>query len=410
MSFELDSHDTDDMTEKLIKSLLNSPIIKKQKTKKVLAIGEIENNTKQNIDIEMIVSEITNLLNESGKFEIVNAGQNAKIEQLIRDSRKMREDKEYNPYETIEEGELIPPHYGLTGKISQKNKTIGDDEIVEYVFSLTLTSLKSGKILWARKTKPISKKLPKEEVENFNNYQKDEGPSAWEKVKDFFSADGKNYFTASVDFGLGGGSINMPPIDFNIVEGRKTTPHSMWIDDRYSTAFAMPINIRIGYLRDIGDNWAFALNFLYNYMYVSSFSGYDLESTASSIDIESDSKKLTSTIQRIGGEFVLYYKVLNWLHIYAGGGVLKDFGSKYKVSFEAYRGYYSDTYINEKGQRRFELEQKIDSWYPLVKFGILWNFHNYIGATTDLTCSWALKEENYLGLNCGLVLGVQFKI
>ena len=184
----------------------------------------------------------------------------------------------------------------------------------------------------------------------------------------------------------------------------------MWIDDIYSTAFAMPINIRIGYLRDIGDNWAFALNFLYNYMYVSSFSGYDLESTASSIDIESDSKKLTSTIQRIGGEFVLYYKVLNWLHIYAGGGVLKDFGSKYKVSFEAYRGYYSDTYINEKGQRRFELEQKIDSWYPLVKFGILWNFHNYIGATTDLTCSWALKEENYLGLNCGLVLGVQFKI
>ena len=218
VSFELDSHDIDDMTEKLIKSLLNSPTIKKQKTKKVLAIGRIENNTKQNIDIEMIVSEITNLLNESGKFEIVNAGQNAKIEQLIRDSRKMREDKEYNPYETIEEGELIPPHYGLTGKISQKNKTIGDDEIVEYVFSLTLTSLKSGKILWARKTKPISKKLPKEEVENFNNYQKDEGPSAWEKVKDFFSADGKNYFTASVDFGLGGGSINMPPIDFSIVE------------------------------------------------------------------------------------------------------------------------------------------------------------------------------------------------
>ena len=106
----------------------------------------------------------------------------------------------------------------------------------------------------------------------------------------------------------------------------------------------------------------------------------------------------------------MYYKLRDWLHIYAGGGVLKDFGSKYKVSFEAYRGYYSDISINKEGQKRFELEQKIDSWYPLVKFGILWNFHNYIGATSDVTCSWALKEENYLGLNCGLVLGLQFKI
>ena len=72
-------------------------------------------------------------------------------------------------------------------------------------------------------------------------------------------------------------------------------------------------------------------------------------------------------------------------------------------------GYY-DISINKLGQKRFELEQKVDSWYPLVKFGVLWNFHNYIGATTDLTCSWAVKEENYLGLNCGLVLGLQFKI
>ena len=150
--------------------------------------------------------------------------------------------------------------------------------------------------------------------------------------------------------------------------------------------------------------------FLYSYLYLGSVEYSDLETTAI-LDIESDSKKLTHSFNRIGGEFVVYYKLRDWLHIYAGGGVLKDFGSKYKISFEAYRSsYIDDIYINQKGQRRFELEQKIYSWYPLAKVGILWNFHNYIGATTDLTCSWALKEENYLGLNCGLVLGVQFKI
>lgn len=409
---------------KQIDSLLKQRIIRNQNEPKVLVIGAITDETNENIDIEILTNELTKHLSNSGKFDIVNAGQNAKIEQIIRNTRKFRNDREYNQYTTIEEGNLISTHYALTGKITQRNKTIGDDEIVEYTFALTFTDLKLGAVRWVS-IERISKKLPKEEVAesssyNYNSssysynqsysYSNDNDSDSWESVKEFFSfgADGRNYFTLGVDFGLGGGSINMPPIDFTIIE-YKAVPHSMWIDDRYSTAFAVPLNVRIGYLRDIGDNWAFALNFLYSYLYLGSVEYSDLETTAT-LDIEWDSKKLTHSFQRIGGEFVLYYKALDWLHIYAGGGVLKDFGSKYKISFEAYRGYYSDTYINEKGQRRFELEQKIDSWYPLVKVGILWNFHNYIGATMDFTCSWALKEENYLGLNFGVVLGVQFKI
>ena len=284
--------------------------------------------------------------------------------------------------------------------------------------------MKLGAVRWVS-TERINKKLPKNKVakSSYNSssylynrsygYSSNDDSDSWESVKEFFSfgADGRNHFTLGVDLGFGGGSINLPPIDFNIIERNIITPHSFYIKDEYSSGhFVMPINVRLGYLRDIGDNWAFSLNFLYNYMYVGSFETYDLETTTY-LDIETDSKKLTSTIQRIGGEFVVYYKLRDWFHFYAGGGVLKDFGSKYKVSFEAYRSSYGNSiYINEKGQRRFELEQKIDSWYPLVKFGILWNFHNYIGSTSDVTCSWAVKEENYLGLNCGLVLGLQFKI
>lgn len=414
--------------QKIAKSLLNSRTIKSQKEPKVLAIGAIDDNTSDGIDTEIIATELIKHLSDSEKFLVVNAGRDKKVEEMIRDARNLRKDAEYNQYTTIEQGNLISPNYALTGKITERTKSVGDDEIKEYVFVFKLTDLMRGAVRWVS-TERISKKLAKSEVENFqesksynSSYsytpsysQKDDEPSAWEKFKEFFSADGKNYFVLGFDLGLGAAGINLPPVDFTIIEkGRysnTTTPHSMWIDDDYYSApFAMPINVRIGYLRDIGDNWAFGLNFLYNYMYVSSVEKYDLKTTADSIEVESDSKKLTHTIQRIGGELLIYYKALDWLHIYVGGGALKDFGSKYKLSFEAYRSSYYDISINTAGQKRFELEQKIDSWYPLVKFGVLWNFNNYIGANSDVTCSWALKEENYLGVNCAFVLGLQFKI
>lgn len=429
VSFGLDNHDIGDMIEKQVDSLLSQRIIKNQNEPKILVIGEINDETSQNIDIGIVTTEIMKHLSNSGKFVIVNAGSNANIEKIIRNSRKFRNDAEYNQYTTIEQGNLISPHYALTGKITEINKTIGDDKIVEYIFALTFTDLKTGAYPWVG-TERISKKLPKSEVsQTYSNnrsytrsygytpsYSQDDDSDSWESVKEFFSfgADGRNHFILGADFGLGAVGINLPPVDFTIIEkGRysnTTTPHSMWIDDLYSTPFAMPLNVRIGYLRDIGDNWAFGLNFLYNYMYVSAVEKYDLKTTADSIEVESDSKKLTHTIQRIGGELLIYYKASNWLHIYGGGGVLKDFSSKYKLSFEAYRSSYYDISINTAGQKRFELEQKIDSWYPLVKFGVLWNFNNYIGANSDVTCSWALKEENYLGVNCALVLGLQLKI
>lgn len=422
------------MIEKQVDSLLSQRIIKNQNEPKILVIGEINDETSQSIDIEIVTTEIMKHLSNSGKFVIVNAGSNANIEKIIRNSRKFRNDAEYNQYTTIEQGNLISPHYALTGKITEINKTIGDDEIVEYVFALTFTDLKLGAVRWVG-TERISKKLPKSEVsQSYSNnrsytpytqsysytpsYSQDDDSDSWESVKEFFSfgAEGRNHFILGADFGLGAVGINLPPVDFTTIEktsysGPTTTPHSMWIDDDYYSApFAMPINVRIGYLRDIGDNWAFGLNFLYNYMYVSAVEKYDLKTTADSIEVETDSKKLTHTIQRIGGELLIYYKALDWLHIYVGGGVLKDFSSKYKLSFEAYRSSYYDISINTAGQKRFELEQKIDSWYPLVKFGVLWNFNNYIGANSDVTCSWALKEENYLGVNCALVLGLQLKI
>lgn len=166
VSFGLDNHDIGDSIQKIANALLNSPRVKRLKEEKVLTIGAIDDETEEFIDTEIIANELTRYLSNSGKFVVVNAGRDKKIEQILKDSRKMRNNKEYNQYTTIEEGNLIAPHYALTGKITQRNKTIKSDEIVEYIFSFTLTDLSLGATRWAGSTK-VSKILPKDKVGKF---------------------------------------------------------------------------------------------------------------------------------------------------------------------------------------------------------------------------------------------------
>lgn len=166
VSFGLDNHDIGDSIQKIANALLNSPQVKRLKEEKVLTIGAIDDETEEFIDTEIIANELTRYLSNSGKFVVVNAGRDKKIEQILKDSRQMRNNKEYNQYTTIEEGNLIAPHYALTGKITQRNKTIKSDEIVEYIFSFTLTDLSLGATHWAGSTK-VSKILPKDKVGKF---------------------------------------------------------------------------------------------------------------------------------------------------------------------------------------------------------------------------------------------------
>lgn len=96
------------------------------------------------------------------------AGRDKKVEEMIRDVRKMRKDAEYNQYTTIEQGNLISPHYALTGKITERTKSVGENEIKEYMFVFKLTDLMRGAVRWVS-TERISKKLAKSEVGDYEN-------------------------------------------------------------------------------------------------------------------------------------------------------------------------------------------------------------------------------------------------
>ena len=166
VSFGLDNHDINNAIQKIANALLNSPKIKRLNKAKVLTIGAIDDETDGFIDTEIIANELTRHLSDSGKFVLVDTGRDKRIKEILKDSRKMRNNKEYNQYTTIEEGNLIAPHYALTGKITQNNKTIKDNEVVEYIFSFTLTDLSLGATHWAG-SKKVSKILPKDKVGKF---------------------------------------------------------------------------------------------------------------------------------------------------------------------------------------------------------------------------------------------------
>lgn len=316
VSFGLDNHDICDTIKKQVDSLLKQKIIKNQSEAQILTIGAIDNESGESIDTEIIASELTRYLSNSEKFVVVNAGRDKKVEQILRDSRKMRENAEYNQYTTIEQGNLIAPLYALTGKITKRNRKILDDEIIEYVFSFTLTDLKLGAVRWVG-NEQIAKKLPKREVKNFSvAVETNKG----ESNNDESGVDSnKNHFIFGADFGaVSLGGIELEPISASVgTQSYRIKPNVKSIfatlgegdsKEKLNPLWALPLTLRVGYLRDIG-NFGIAINALYAYMYAKiDNKSWEFRANGENMTnanaISIDGK---ASLQRAGGEIVLYY-------------------------------------------------------------------------------------------------------
>ena len=446
ISFGIDYHDMENMVSGSVESFLSSDFVKNLEGKKVLVISDIENltgNLSYN-DIESLSRKFARQIRNSKKFVLTNAaaGSGSKKDKMIKDSRALRNDEEYNQYTTKEKGNLLAPDYSLAGKITQRTKNIGKKVRVDYQFLLVLTDLKTGVVLWDNE-EIISKIIARSKLQEFdeieskqdNHYetytkpkrQKKEKTYSYtrEKIKEFFSfgQDGRNHILIGIDFGIGGGSVGFAPLDFSIIGNSYYKDEVKQHKISYEAInFVSPINMKVGYMRNIGNYLAFTINAIYNRTFavlddISSFSNEGWKTTAELYgyaDLDRDNIKLSHRIERFGGELLLYYKMTDFQHgdnfadfyIYGGGGVLKDLNSNYTLTLETDRSSYYDISINAKGQKTLTFQQKIDSWYPLIRLGIFWNLV-YGGVDTGFYCSWSTKEGNYLGTNCGVSVGLQ---
>ena len=150
VSFGIDIHDIDKVIESNATSLLDSQYVRTLQGKRLLAIADIANETSEDIDVELMARKLARALRKSGKFTLTNAiaGSGAKADRFIQDSRKLTKDPNYNQYTTHEQDTLQAPELSLSGKIAQRSKKIGEVVRVDYIFLLTLSDIKTGKVLW----------------------------------------------------------------------------------------------------------------------------------------------------------------------------------------------------------------------------------------------------------------------
>lgn len=150
VSFGIDIHDIDKVIESNAASLLDSQYVRTLQGKRLLAIADIANETSEDIDVELMARKLARALRKSGKFTLTNAiaGSGAKADRFIKDSRNLTKDPTYNQYTTHEQDTLQAPELSLSGKIAQRSKKIGEVVRVDYIFLLTLSDIKTGKVLW----------------------------------------------------------------------------------------------------------------------------------------------------------------------------------------------------------------------------------------------------------------------
>lgn len=167
-SFSLDSHDIDSMIEIHTKSLLSKSFIKKIESTKIIAISDIENATGEHIDIDFIMEQFKKSLSNYEKFTFSKAiaGSGGKVDKMLKDSRKLRNNDEFNQYSIQEKGNLLAPDYSLSGKLSRKTTSLGKNLRVDYALILTLTDIKNGIEVWSNIAK-ISKIVPKDKIDEY---------------------------------------------------------------------------------------------------------------------------------------------------------------------------------------------------------------------------------------------------
>lgn len=110
---------------------------------KVIAISDITNYTGEHIDIQSLIAKLKVKLSHNDKIVFSSAvgGSGASVDTMIKKSRKLRDNAEFNPYTTKEKGELLAPDYSLFGKITKSNGG--------YEFLLTLSDLGKGVEVWS---------------------------------------------------------------------------------------------------------------------------------------------------------------------------------------------------------------------------------------------------------------------
>ncbi|MBO4745761.1 MAG: penicillin-binding protein activator LpoB [Alphaproteobacteria bacterium] len=152
---ELEYRDWTATAEKMTNSMLASGAFARIKNP-VIAIGEIQNDTMQRFDTDILIKKIRKTLVNSGRAQVTTGFRNNKSaeDETTHAVRNTRGNAEYDASTIAGTGTLVAPNMSLTGKMIQRNLKLQSgwfssvDTRVEYYLQLTLSDVKTGLSVW----------------------------------------------------------------------------------------------------------------------------------------------------------------------------------------------------------------------------------------------------------------------
>ena len=145
LTVDFGSTDLQSIAEKMVRSLLSSPVIQ-ERNRPVLQVATVKNRTNEHIDTKAITDKIRTTLLNSGEVQFTAS----EVRQEVLDELEYQRESGYvNPETRKPVGKMVGTDFLLTGEISSINKQKDDTKDVYYKITLNLVDIKTGLISWA---------------------------------------------------------------------------------------------------------------------------------------------------------------------------------------------------------------------------------------------------------------------
>jgi uncharacterized protein (TIGR02722 family) len=147
-TFGLTTVDFEYSAKNALDEFMMSAWLAKKEGRWLVQIGNVRNETVQEIDTKRLTQRMVSYMTKTGKFAFSSVG-GSLADSNVKDYRKLEKSEMYDQ-ETGGKGKVVKPDLSMIGEISQTTNISADrsKQQVEYEFRLRVTDLSSGIILF----------------------------------------------------------------------------------------------------------------------------------------------------------------------------------------------------------------------------------------------------------------------
>ena len=147
-TFGLSTVDFDYAAKSALDEFMMSPWLAKKEGRWLVQIGNVRNETVQEVDTKRLTQRMVSYMTKSGKFAFSSVG-GSLADSSVKEYRQLEKSDLYDQ-DTGGKGKVVKPDLSMIGEISQTTNISADrsKQQLEYEFRLRVTDLSSGIILF----------------------------------------------------------------------------------------------------------------------------------------------------------------------------------------------------------------------------------------------------------------------